>query len=109
MCSIRTRHKNTSRGVFVGAATEGRPYSCFRDQTQTMRSFLVLPILLLFQHLALAQLRSVNTLIQREMRERRIPGLQVAVVKDGKIVLGKSFGTADIEHSLPVTNKTVFP
>ena len=35
------------------------------------------------------------------MRERRIPGVQVAVVKDGKIVLSKSFGT--------VTNKTIFP
>ena len=51
----------------------------------------------------------VEPLIQREMRERRIPGVQVAVVKDGKIVLRKSFGTADIQHSLPVTNKTVFP
>jgi CubicO group peptidase (beta-lactamase class C family) len=35
------------------------------------------------------------------MSERRIPGLQLAVVKDGKIVLSKSFGS--------VTNKTVFP
>lgn len=35
------------------------------------------------------------------MRERKIPGVQVAVVKEGKIVLSKSFGT--------VTNKTVFP
>jgi CubicO group peptidase (beta-lactamase class C family) len=51
----------------------------------------------------------VEPLIQREMRERKIPGVQVAVVKDGKIVLRKSFGTADIQHSLPVTNKTVFP
>jgi len=51
----------------------------------------------------------VEPLIQREMRERRIPGVQVAVVKDGKIVLLKSFGTADIQRSLPVTNKTVFP
>ena len=51
----------------------------------------------------------VEPLIQREMRERRIPGVQVAVVKDGKIVLRKSFGTADIQRSLPVTNKTVFP
>ena len=51
----------------------------------------------------------VETLIVREMKERRIPGVQVAVVKDGKIVLSKSFGTADIERSVPVTNKSVFP
>jgi CubicO group peptidase (beta-lactamase class C family) len=48
-----------------------------------------------------AQTANVESLIQREMRERRIPGLQLAVVKDGKIVLLKSFGT--------VTNKTIFP
>jgi CubicO group peptidase (beta-lactamase class C family) len=30
-------------------------------------------------------------------------------VKDGKIVLSKSYGTADIQHSVPVTDKTVFP
>ena len=43
------------------------------------------------------------------MSERRIPGVQVAVVKGGKIVLSKAFGLADIEHSVPVTNKTIFP
>ena len=43
------------------------------------------------------------------MRERRIPGVQVAVVKEGNVVLSKSFGTADIEHSVAVTNKTIFP
>src|SRR6185369_9541682 len=51
------------------------------------------------QHTTFAQ--TVDKLIQREMRERRVPGLQLAVVRDGKLVLSKSFGT--------VTNKTVFP
>src|SRR5215217_8957481 len=76
-----------------------------------MRLFFVFITLLIFQLLVVAQSASTNVekLIQREMRERRIPGVQVAVVKDGKIVLSKSFGTADIQHSVPVTNKTVFP
>ena len=51
--------------------------------------------------LSLLVFGQVETLVQREMRERRIPGVQVAVVKEGKIVLSKSFGT--------VTNKTIFP
>jgi CubicO group peptidase (beta-lactamase class C family) len=65
--------------------------------------------LLILQQPSFAQSANVDKLIQREMRERRIPGLQVAVVKDGRIVLSKSFGTADIQHSVPVTNKSVFP
>jgi CubicO group peptidase (beta-lactamase class C family) len=51
---------------------------------------------------------AVEALLRREMQERRIPGLQVAVVRRGKIVLLKSFGTADIQNSVPVTNRSVF-
>src|SRR5215217_8120217 len=76
-----------------------------------MRLFFVFITLLIFQLLVVAQSASTNVekLIQREMRERRIPGIQVAVVKDGKIVLRKAFGTADVQHSVPVTNRTIFP
>lgn len=42
------------------------------------------------------------------MRERRIPGLQAAVVKDGKIVLLTSLGAADLQTVIPITNKSVF-
>jgi CubicO group peptidase (beta-lactamase class C family) len=36
------------------------------------------------------------------------PGLQVAVVKDGRAVLVKSYGSANLEQSVPVTNESVF-
>lgn len=36
------------------------------------------------------------------------PGVAVAVVKDGKLVFAKGYGTANLEHDLPVTPKTVF-
>ena len=76
-------------------------------------SRLLLSALLLagFQTFAVARSRIVQaeTLLRREMRERRIPGLQVAVVREGKIALLRSFGVADIEHSVRVTDKTIFP
>ncbi|MYN09844.1 serine hydrolase [Pseudoduganella aquatica] len=50
----------------------------------------------------------VDRYLQSEMRERRIPGLQLAVVKGGKIVMLKSFGLAELPHSLPVTKRSVF-
>ncbi|WP_338875181.1 serine hydrolase [Spirosoma sp. SC4-14] len=55
-----------------------------------------------------AQTQQVDTLIWREMRERRIPGVQVAVVQHGQIILSKSYGVATIQQSMPVTNQTVF-
>jgi CubicO group peptidase (beta-lactamase class C family) len=42
------------------------------------------------------------------MHERQIPGLQVAVVQHGRLVFSGAYGLADVQHSLPVTAKTVF-
>ncbi len=54
------------------------------------------------------QTQAVDALIQAEMLERRIPGLQVAVVQDGRIVLERSYGVANLQTPVPVTDETVF-
>ena len=36
------------------------------------------------------------------------PGLALAVVRDGKVVLTKGYGYADLEHRVPITPSTVF-
>lgn len=76
-----------------------------------MRLLLLLSTIVGFQLSAIAQSQTdkAEMLLQREMRERKIPGVQAAIVRGGKIVLLKSFGTADVQNSIPVTNKTVFP
>ncbi|MRX41921.1 serine hydrolase [Flavobacterium sp. LC2016-23] len=52
---------------------------------------------------------SIDDIVHREMKERRIPGLQIAVVQNDKIVLSKSYGLAYIQDSIPVKNNTIFP
>jgi CubicO group peptidase (beta-lactamase class C family) len=52
---------------------------------------------------------SVSNFIAEQMRARRIPGMQVAVVQHGKIVFSNAFGVANIEDGVPVTSQTVFP
>lgn len=47
--------------------------------------------------------------IQQTMQEQRIPGLQLAVVKKGQIVLLENYGLANVENRVPVTSKTLFP
>ncbi|HEU0014565.1 MAG TPA: serine hydrolase domain-containing protein [Longimicrobium sp.] len=42
-------------------------------------------------------------------RAHRIPGLAVAVVRDGQVVLARGFGWADVEARRPVTENTPFP
>ena len=36
------------------------------------------------------------------------PGVAVAVVKDGKLIFKKGYGTANLEYDTPITTKTVF-
>jgi CubicO group peptidase (beta-lactamase class C family) len=54
------------------------------------------------------QAAQVDALVRREMKERRIPGMQVAVAQHGKIVLLRSYGFANLEDSIPVTPQSVF-
>lgn len=51
----------------------------------------------------------VDKLIKTLMKERHIPGLQLAVIKEGEIVKQGSYGFADLQHQVPVTEETVFP
>ena len=55
-----------------------------------------------------AQADGVEAFLRRQMQKHRIPGLQVAVVRHGKVVLLGAHGLANVEHSVPVTNETVF-
>jgi CubicO group peptidase (beta-lactamase class C family) len=43
------------------------------------------------------------------MKEMRIPGMQVAVVQKGRIVYSKSLGLANLQDSVPVSSRTIFP
>lgn len=54
------------------------------------------------------QIDSVDAYIGRVMVERQIPGLAVAVMRDGEVLLTKGYGFADLEHRVPVTSRTVF-
>ena len=51
----------------------------------------------------------VDTFIQTVMQQRHIPGLQLAIVKDGKLVKRASYGKSNLQDQIAVTNETVFP
>lgn len=46
--------------------------------------------------------------LRGELAKRRIPGASVAVIKDGKVLMSRSYGLANIEHKVPVTTGTRF-
>lgn len=50
----------------------------------------------------------IDEFITAEMRKQKIPGVSLAVVKDGKPLLVKGYGLANLEHQVPVKPETVF-
>lgn len=47
--------------------------------------------------------------IRQTMEEKRMPGLQIAIIKDDQVVLSESYGLANVENRVPATNTTLFP
>ncbi|PJJ59959.1 serine hydrolase domain-containing protein [Hymenobacter chitinivorans] len=52
---------------------------------------------------------SVDAFVRARMQQLRIPGLQLAVVHHGKIVKLGEYGLANVQDSVPVTRRTIFP
>lgn len=51
---------------------------------------------------------SLDTYIQRGMHDWEIPGMSLAIVKDGQVVLCKGYGVRDLNTQKPVNEKTLF-
>ena len=66
---------------------------------------LAMPTMAIAQQATLARIDSV---VRAEMTRQRIPGVAVAVVKGGAVMLSKGYGESNIEHHVPVTASTMF-
>lgn len=78
---------------------------------QRIRINVALYLLIFFTpYLSSAQVNpdSIRKLVKEQMLVRNIPGLQVAIVRDNKLWFSEAFGTANVEHQIPVTNETLF-
>jgi CubicO group peptidase (beta-lactamase class C family) len=50
----------------------------------------------------------VDEFIKTEMEKQKIPGVSLAVVKDGKPLIVKGYGFSNLEHQVPVKPETIF-
>jgi len=53
--------------------------------------------------------QATRAFIATTMKERGIPALQVAVVKDGRVVFSDVSGLANVEYQIAATRSTLFP
>jgi CubicO group peptidase (beta-lactamase class C family) len=75
-----------------------------------MKQYLVLCLGLALLLAASPALRAdrVDDYIQGEMASHRIPGVALKIIRDGKAVKTAAYGTANLEHNVPVKPETVF-
>ena len=53
-------------------------------------------------------LAEIDRVVSTEMARQQIPGMAVAVVKNGEVVAAKGYGFANLEHEAPVTTHSIF-
>src|SRR2546423_7161807 len=75
---------------------------------------LVATIFCLYGGTAFAQLQASEELggrvdaVAKQMLSRHTAGVSVAVARDGRVILARGYGMANVEHSVAVTPETVF-
>jgi CubicO group peptidase (beta-lactamase class C family) len=55
-----------------------------------------------------AIISDLETLVPQLMKKARIPGLQIALIREGKIIWNKGFGVKNAKTNEPVTRETIF-
>lgn len=51
---------------------------------------------------------AIDNFLKGELSRQKIAGLSVGIVRDGKIVMAKGYGYANLEYDMPATENTVF-
>jgi D-alanyl-D-alanine carboxypeptidase len=52
---------------------------------------------------------AVDAYVQKVLAERSVPAASVAVVRDGKVILARGYGLADVEKGTKATEQTIYP
>jgi CubicO group peptidase (beta-lactamase class C family) len=61
------------------------------------------------QNVATPELADFDAFVQQQLQLWNVPGVSVAVVKDGRVVLARGYGLRDLARRLPMTEHTVQP
>src|ERR1051326_5229947 len=79
-----------------------------REETTVLRVFRLCMLYILLTAACIAHADKVDDYIKDEMQKQHIPGLSLAVVREGKIVKAKGYGLANLEWNVAVTPETLF-
>ena len=85
-------------------------YAAFETMMKCERLVLLLLAFLLYAPLSASPARAdrVDDYVREQMRLRHVPGLALAVVRDGRVIKESGYGLASVELEVPVSSSTVF-
>lgn len=69
---------------------------------------LIVPIAWLLLTGSQDPLTAVDAFIRAEIVRQQVPGVAVAIVRNGQPVRMQGYGLANVEHDVPVTPDTIF-
>jgi D-alanyl-D-alanine carboxypeptidase len=67
-----------------------------------------LVVIVLFAAATPAQVNKVADYVKAEMKRQRIPGLSLAIVENGNVILAEGYGSANLELNVPTKAETVY-
>ncbi|MBC7880513.1 MAG: beta-lactamase family protein [Anaerolineae bacterium] len=70
--------------------------------------FLLFNLLLFCAFPKLVKADAIDDFVLAQMKSQHIPGLSMAVIKNGQIVKAKGYGLANVELNVPVSPQTIF-
>lgn len=80
-----------------------------REATSCMLAVLLLAVgLPAAAQTAAEQAPAINGLVTSYVSDHHVPGLSVAVIDRGRVILTKGYGLADVENSVPATADTIY-
>ncbi|MFP2911922.1 serine hydrolase domain-containing protein [Pyxidicoccus sp. 3LFB2] len=53
-------------------------------------------------------IKRIDAFVQAELERQKVPGIGIGIVKNGKVLLAKGYGFANVEHQVPVRPETLF-
>jgi CubicO group peptidase (beta-lactamase class C family) len=78
------------------------------NKTPVLNTLIFAAIIMISFISSVSYADEIDVFIKHEMTKQKIPGLQLAVVQNNKIIKTNSYGLANIEDAVPVDNETLF-
>ena len=73
-----------------------------------MRSILFFLLLFVSTILSAQQLDEIDKFISKQIIDQKITGLSIGIIVNGKIIMAKGYGVANVEHKIPASQNTVY-